>query len=405
MRKRQVLFLTQYLPPESGAGARRAQAFLRYFQPRARMQVVCGMPNYPSRRVLDGYRGRLIAKETVHDAEVKRLRAPGIRFTGLVGRSFYEVFLSLLMIPSALRSRDAIIVTIPSPFLLLPALVARKLGRTPLVIADVRDLTFLYVGAYVGKGTLARASAVLHLWMCKALKQCDLVLTTSSGIRDELLAAGVEPHCVRVVVNGADEEFFRDRPPREESAVTRFVYAGLVGRASGVETFVKALAALPTSHRHRVQIVVVGDGPCLEDLRESARDLGVDGLVEFKPPVGIEGVPAVLASADVALVALRGSGVESGVIPAKLCDALASGLPVLFAGGGEGARIVAEAEAGVIVDWAGIDQIAGAMLRLVDAKEDRLEMGLRGRAFADKHLRREAILRQGLDDVLDVPAC
>ena len=60
--------------------------------------------------------------------------------------------------------------------------------------------------------------------------------------------------------------------------------------------------------------------------------------------------------------------------------------PVIYSGAGEGARLVAAAEAGLVVPPADPDALAAAVCTLVDHPRDAAEMGRRGRAYVEANL-------------------
>ena len=59
-----------------------------------------------------------------------------------------------------------------------------------------------------------------------------------------------------------------------------------------------------------------------------------------------ERIPALLAAADGVFNVLKFS--IPGAVPSKIYEAMATGLPILFGGEGEGARRILEANAGIV---------------------------------------------------------
>jgi glycosyltransferase involved in cell wall biosynthesis len=117
-------------------------------------------------------------------------------------------------------------------------------------------------------------------------------------------------------------------PATPPAAPPKAVYAGRLHRFKGVDLALRALALVP-----EWRLLVVGGGPELERLRGLARRLGVDGRVEFHPPVDQQRLWRLMAGADAfVLPSLK----EGGGFAAL--EAAALGLPVVaFRGGGPGA--------------------------------------------------------------------
>jgi glycosyltransferase involved in cell wall biosynthesis len=115
-----------------------------------------------------------------------------------------------------------------------------------------------------------------------------------------------------------------------------------MGLAQGLDLVLDIAAAV--RDLDRVQFVLIGEGAERESLQ---RRIDVDKLYNVRLLRGLpkEKIPALLAASDVALLVLKYS--IPGAVPSKIYEAMASGLPILFAGGGEGARRVLDARAGI----------------------------------------------------------
>jgi glycosyltransferase involved in cell wall biosynthesis len=399
MSARRAVIVTHYFPPESGAGARRARALARFLGAGGYdTTVFTGMPNYPERRVQASYRRAPYRNAREDGVRVVRMRAPGIRFAGLVPRSLHELTLALLLLARLVLSprSDLLLVTMPSPYLALAGRAARALRKTRALVFDVRDLTFLYA-AEQSEGFMGRLGMRMHRAFCRVLARADAVTTTSEGIRDRLVADGVPPALVTVVPNGVDEL----PPPRDGgrggAEPLRVVYAGLIGRAQGVEQLARVAERM---NGRAVVFDVYGAGPCADELRAQIEARGVAAKFNIAGMVPLDEVASALARADVAVVTLRDE-IGAGALPTKILDAMASALPVLFLGSGEGAALVERAGSGIAKGWADDAAAARALESLLDDGEMRAAYGRRGRAYVEANLTREAILSRTLLPVLE----
>jgi glycosyltransferase involved in cell wall biosynthesis len=106
-------------------------------------------------------------------------------------------------------------------------------------------------------------------------------------------------------------------------------------------------------------------------------------------------MPRYLSLADALLVSLRRNESFASTVPAKLQTSLAVGRPILAALEGEGARIVRDARAGVVVEPENARALADGVRALMTASaEARAEMGRSGRAYATTHFDRATLVAQ-----------
>ncbi len=106
------------------------------------------------------------------------------------------------------------------------------------------------------------------------------------------------------------------------------------------------------------------------------------------PPQPKENMPAVWSLCDVALVHLKDSPVFACVIPSKIFEAMAMGLPVLLAAQeGEASRILREDKAGLRVPAEDPAALAGAVVKLMKEDETRRALARRSLEAAPRHSR------------------
>ena len=125
-------------------------------------------------------------------------------------------------------------------------------------------------------------------------------------------------------------------------------------------------AAAGTRRRDRLSFLFVGPGAERENLINEAKRQKL-GNVVFMPPQPKHRMPAVWSLCDVALIHLRNDAVFADVIPSKIFEAMAMGLPLLIvAPDGEATRIIEQTGAGLTVAPEDPVALADAALRLMD---------------------------------------
>ena len=226
-------------------------------------------------------------------------------------------------------------------------------------------------------------------------RRAALVTGTADGIIES-----VRRRCpstpAEVITNGVDVTRFgpqcADEAARsllgDPNQVT-FIYAGVMGMAQGLGLILDVAAAV--RDLTQVQFVLVGEGAERESLQ---RRIESDGLhnVRLVRPQPKERIPALLAVSSVAFHVLKFSIL--GAVPSKIYEAMASGLPILFAGGGEGARRVQKAGAGLVVPYGDVRGLEKAVRWLTSDAALRRELGSAGRHAAEQLYSRKAIARR-----------
>jgi glycosyltransferase involved in cell wall biosynthesis len=185
---------------------------------------------------------------------------------------------------------------------------------------------------------------------------------------------------------GPRENGFRRRHGLDGSFVVSF--AGVMGYSQALDTVIEAAREL--KDRKDLVFLLVGDGVEKEGLVSRTRHLGL-GNVLFLPMQPRERYPDVLAASDVCLVTLRGD-VHTPVVPSKIPSIMAAGRPMVASMplGGDGPRLIKEAECGIVVPPEDPQSLARAIRELHRSAARREALGRNGRKYAEQHLSREA---------------
>jgi glycosyltransferase involved in cell wall biosynthesis len=140
-----------------------------------------------------------------------------------------------------------------------------------------------------------------------------------------------------------------------------------------------------------VQFVLVGEGAERQSLTRRGEDEKLDN-VKILGPQPKERIPSLLAAADAAFNVLKFS--IPGAVPSKIYEAMASGLPILFGGAGEGARRIIEAKAGITVPYEDLNGLEQAVRNLASSSALREQFGRSGRLAAETTYSRKEIAKR-----------
>ncbi|MFH9040072.1 glycosyltransferase [Streptomyces sp. NPDC017966] len=163
-------------------------------------------------------------------------------------------------------------------------------------------------------------------------------VAVSPTVADRLKRWGVPAPRIEVVPNGIDLDRFRFDPERREHTRRRlglpegaFVVGGVgrLTRGKRFDVLVRALTLLPEDH----WLLLVGGGPEEHVLRRTAHEAGVAGRVLFtgERPVVPDGTPGPDLPSLTAAMDLFASPSAEEAFGLAVVEALASGLPVLYA--------------------------------------------------------------------------
>ena len=373
-----IVVLTQNFPPEIGATAARLHRMTKSLVEKGhRVTVITAMPNYPTGRIFDGYRGKLRTDDELDGIRVVRTWAFPSKSSKFLSRfiGYASFTLSSLLLGIWGLGRQDIVLFDSPPLPLVPAgLAMGRIARARVVmnVSDIWPEMPLQLGYPMGKASLW----VLRRLESLGYRKSDLVTATSGAAREGIRRRFPEVRTA-VISNGADLSAFdpalRSQEVRESlNADPKDLlvgYFGLHGLFQGLDVVVEAAAKLrghPT-----VRFVMVGDGPCKEALIESAEGKGLRNL-RFVDLVEQARIPSFLASCDVALVPLAAE--FPSTIPSKVYETLASGVPMIISSGCEGARLVIEGKAGRTFRPGDSDELADVLIELDTDREKLRQM-------------------------------
>jgi glycosyltransferase involved in cell wall biosynthesis len=394
LRALRLLIHTQYFPPEVGAAQTRlfnvAQALVASG---SQVEVVTAMPNYPSGRVADRYRNRWSVRERMGEIPVTRSFILPVRHADARRLISYLSF-QLASLPALFRrigafKPDFLFIESPPLFLGLTGILVKRTLGIPFIfnVADLWPDWAVEMGAIRRGGLMHRVALAIERLI---YREAEFVTIVVAQMAEALEAKGVSAEKILFLPNGVDVAAFARRRGRKageaatatairEAAAKRPVvlYAGTIGAYHGLQTALDAAARL----RDRpVLFAFVGDGAEKQKLLASARSMGLDN-VRFFDPVPADQVPDLLATAAIAL-----SVIKIPTRAAKVLPAMAAGVPIVYAGRGEGADLVTEAGAGVVVDPDRPADLAAAITSLLDDRARSTGLGAAGRRYVARNL-------------------
>ncbi|PWU50032.1 glycosyltransferase WbuB [Micromonospora sp. S4605] len=372
------------------------------------VRVLTTFPSYPHGRVFPGWRQRWRHREIDGRVAIRRVPAYPSHDTSAARRALSHLSFgasSALAGFGWLGGVDVTYVYHPPPTAIAAAALVRAARRTPIVlhVQDMWPESVLQSGmAPTGRGGRALERGLTTL-MRTTYRLAGAIVVISPAMADLVVERGADPARVRVVWNWTDDALFRPVPATDGARAVlghrgrcTVMFAGNLGLLQGIETAIRAAAAVGD----RMDLVLVGSGADEDAARRLATDLGADNVrfVGRRPP---EQMAELYAAADWQLVCLRDLPALRGTIPSKLQAALACGVPVIVAVGGDAAALVRTTGVGLVCppgDWRALaERFTEAAARPAAA---RAELGSRARQV----YRDRMSLRVGVDQFEDILA-
>jgi colanic acid biosynthesis glycosyl transferase WcaI len=406
-----VTYVTQWFAPEPSNTPVWIAASLR--RQGLEVNVLTGVPNYPTGRIYPGYSAWRRRHETIDGFEITR--APtypshGQSSVGRIANLASYAASSTIFGRSSLKSADVALVYSSPATAAVAAMRARKRWGTPYVLL-ILDMwpDSIFAAGFLTDGPVRRlAEKTLGWFTNKAYQGASHVAVTSPGMRELLLSRGVPAEKISIVYNWTDEQTMRPADA-DNTLRTKFglsdsfllMYAGNHGAAQKLDTAMNAmtrLADLPDVH-----LLMVGNGSVKRDLQGLAARLKLSN-VHFADHVDPGRVPGLMASADMQLVSLADQDLFRITMPSKVQSIMACAQPILLSADGDAAAAVEQAGAGITCPPENPQELAAAIRRArAIPKGDLRAMGSSGREYYRSRMS-EAVNSRALARVLRTAA-
>ncbi|MCG8612123.1 MAG: glycosyltransferase family 4 protein [Pseudomonadales bacterium] len=367
-----ILFLTDNFPPEGNAPASRTFEHARVWAGLGhRVTVITCAPNFPEGIVYEGYRNEWWKKEQIEGIEVLRVKTYISKNAGFFRRilDFQSFMLSGFFAGLMIKNVDVIVATSPQFFTACAGWALSTCKRKPFVF-ELRDLW---------PASISALGAIKNTMLLRMLERIEIflyqhsrkIVTVTHQFKQELIARGIDGHKISTVLNGVDLNSFGPRKKDPElttklSLKDKFVvgYIGTHGMAHALETIIKSAESL--QHRDDIVFLFAGGGAKADEIKSMAEEkrlpnVRVIGRQEKKL------MPEIWSLCDVSVVHLKNTDLFSKVIPSKIFESMAMGLPIIIGvPKGEATTLVDTEQAGIVIEPEQPEQLTRAILRLKD---------------------------------------
>lgn len=371
-----ILFLTDNFPPEGNAPASRTwDHTMRWVDAGHEVTVITGAPNFPEGRVFEGYSNSWYSKEQMQGVHIVRVKTYITANEGFVKRilDYMSFMVSGTIAALCQKKPDLIVATSPQFFTSVAGWVVSGLRRKPFVfeLRDIWPASITAVGAMKQSKTI-RLLEKLELFL---YRRASHIVSVTNSFKQELIHRGIDGSKISVVLNGVDSEKYTPVEKKDEDLAAllgvqgKFVvgYVGTHGMAHALQFLVDAAELL--KDMPEICFLFAGGGAAKQRLEDYILEKGLRNIVILGRQ-SKEMMPKVWSLCDVSVAHLKNSPLFSTVIPSKIFESMAMGLPILMAvPEGEATQIVSDNECGIIVEPENARAIADAVVRLYSDKD------------------------------------
>jgi len=239
----------------------------------------------------------------------------------------------------------------PYPYGLIPFFAARRFGKA------------IHFG-FIGPDWYWHMKSVRRRFLLKYVRRADFITATGEGMRQDIIAAGVDPAKVSILPHCIDVERFTVNNP--DTAAYDCVYVGKLIRRKRVDVLLRAFARVLETHPAS-RFCVVGDGPLRTSLSRLADDIGLASAVDF---VGYrQDVEHYLSNARTNVMSSSQEGFPFSLVEGMCCGSVPISTPVGTIG-----DLITDGENGLLFPEEDVEGLAACITRLLDDRPfyDRL---------------------------------
>lgn len=321
--RRHCMVVHNYYPQREPRVEREAQALVAHGY---EVDVIClREEGDPAVAVVDGV--------NAYRLPIKRRKGSGAAAQLLEYLSFFALASAKLAALHRQRRYSVVQIHNLPDFLVFAGLVP-KLTRTQLIL-DIHDLMPEFYASRFHRSMHSWPVRLVRLQEYLSCRFADHVISVTDLWRAALISRGLPAEKVSVVMNVADDQIFRRparaEPPPPEAGRLRLFYHGTITRRYGIDVAIRALDIV-RRQVPGVQLTIHGVGEFRDALVRLVADLNLGRHVRFTSHyIPTSELPEYIRQADIGIVPYRRDVFTDGILPTKLMEYVALGVPVVAA--------------------------------------------------------------------------
>ena len=267
----------------------------------------------------------------VYRLPVGRNRRKGLLVQALEYLSFFMLAFVRLTTLYWRKHYDVIQVHNLPDFLVFVAIIPKLTGSK--IILDLHDLMPEFYSELYERSMDSLVVRIIRLQEWLSCKFADHIITVTENWRQALIDRGQPKNKVSVVMNVADDHIFYPQGEVKETnnGCFRLIYHGVMGKRHGLDLALRAICQIVEAAPD-IQILLHGWAGDLKNLQELADELDLRDHIQFSHSnLPTAELPKLLLTADLAVVPYRNGTFTGGILPTKLMEYAALGIPAVAA--------------------------------------------------------------------------
>lgn len=326
-----VLIITSYFPPETGAASNRMFHLAEGLQKRNyKVSVITPLPNYPTGKIFSEYKGKFKHTCIENYITIHRLWLFASNSNNKFLRLFAMFSYSFSLVWFFIWNKIPKTVIVQSPPLLVAfanmIFLKSKKRKLILNVSDLWPIAGLELGAFKKNFSYRMLEKIERF----NYKQADIVLGQSEEIITHIKSIIPEKKTY-LYRNYPDFEVSKTNMINTSEGKVKLVYAGLLGVAQGIYKLCEQL------NYSNIEFHIYGAGP---------EQLKIEAFISNHPKLPIiyhgeisrKELHKELSKYDLTIIPLLNR--IYGSVPSKIFEYARLGIPILYFGGGEGEKIV-----------------------------------------------------------------
>lgn len=369
-----ILYVSQFFKPERVAAAFRAYDNAKAWTEKGEeVTVLTGYPNFPTGKLFDGYKIKLLDEEKIDGIRVLRSKLIIKENTSKIKRimnalSFLIYGTYNVVFNNKIIGNDFNVVLATSGTILAPIIgyIYSIKNKVPFIL-EIRDITYIQMLAvYNGKKNIIyKIVKKLELFLCK---KASKVIVVTNGFKSELIKAGINKEKIEVIHNGVDtKEINVGRVSYTEEIV--FSYMGNIGASQGIENIIKIFNALSLGEIKK-KLIIIGDGAKKENIKQYIKDNKLKNII-VEDGMNQQELEKYYDISDLCIVSLNNTEFFKNTVPSKIFQIMGRGKCIVFFGpSGEASSIISTVDDTFIFTENNIEQIVDSLEAKIINKEN-----------------------------------
>lgn len=378
-----ILLLSHNFYPEGNAPASRSfEHSQEWIKNGHKVTVITCFPNFPEGKVYDSYKNNFFKIEKINGIDIWRVKTFITANKGTFRRilSFLSFMISSFIFGLFTKKVDVVIGTSPQFFTVISAYLLSKIKRVKFVF-ELRDLWPESIKAVkaIQNNLVISLLERIELFL---YKNADLIITVTSSFKKTLITRGIKEDKIEVILNGVDSTKFNpvlkknDILLEEYNLNNKFIigYIGTLGMAHALENII--FCAKMLEDNKNIKFIFVGDGSEKENLKNLILRKNLKNITMI-PMQSKNKMREIWGLCDISIVSLKNTPLFKTVIPSKIFESMAMGLPIVGAiPDGEAAQIIKLYNAGLIIEPENPNQLKDSIQKLYSNAELRKEFSI-----------------------------